>query len=162
MTLADIENHIFFGKYPCRLPVWWGHYGEIGAHPNLPKISGKKVVLRIEKRFNRFERVLAKIFKAPKEVRRPLDEKNSLLWQLADGTRKFENICSILDSVFNEDISPVIDRTFAGINLLKSKNLMTVLNEPYNGKWNIKKGITPVNQELNDLDPSLGITIEEE
>ena len=79
MSLADIENHVLFGKYPCRLPVWWGHYGEIGVHPNLPKISGKKVVLRIEKRFNKFERILAKLFKAPKEVRRPLDEKNSLL-----------------------------------------------------------------------------------
>ena len=39
---------------------------------------------------------------------------------------------------------------------------MTVLNEPYNGKWNINKGITPVNQELKELDPSLGITLEEE
>ena len=113
----------------------------------------------MRKRFNRFERLLAKLFKAPREVRRPLDEKNSLLWQLADGIEKFEEICSILDSVFNEDISPVIDRTFAGINLLKSKNLMTVLNEPYNGKWNVKKGIIPANQELQDLDPSLGIIV---
>ena len=120
------ESCPFWQKYPCRLPVWWGHYGEIGAHPNLPKISGKKVVLRIEKDLTDLNDYWLGYSRHLKKLDAHSDEKNSLLWQLADGTRKFENICSILDSVFNEDISPVIDRTFAGINLLKSKNLMTV------------------------------------
>ena len=161
MTLADIENHVLFGKYPCRLPVWWGHYGEIGVHPNLPKISGKKVVLRIEKDLTDLNGCWLGYSRHPKKLDAHSMKKIVYFGSLRM-VQENSNICSILDSVFNEDISPVIDRTFAGIKLLKSKNLMTVLNEPYNGKWNIKKGITPVNQELQDLDPSLGITVEEE
>ena len=116
--------------------------------PGIKDISGKKVVLRIEKKFNRLEKLLAKLFRAPKEIRRPLDTKNSMLWQLCDGTRKFEQICSILDSLYHEDISPVIHRTAAGISLLKEKNLLTILDESFTGKWSIGQGITPQNQTL--------------
>ena len=79
-----------------------------------------------------------------------------------DGSRSFEDICTILDSLYHEDISPVIDRTAAGINLLKSKNLMTLLSETFNGKWAIEPGITPNNQTLKPLDNDLGITTGEE
>ena len=85
-----------------------------------------------------------------------------MLWQLCDGSRTFEQICTVLDSLFHEDISPVIDRTAAGINLLKSKNLMTVLNESFSGKWAIDSGIVPNNQTLKPLDDDLGITTGEE
>ena len=162
MVLSGIENHIMYGKYPCRLPVWWGLFGDIGLEPEINNISGRKVILRIEKRFNRLEKLLAKIFRAPREIRRPLDEKNSMLWQLCDGTRKFEEICEILDALFHEDISPVIHRTAAGINLLKEKNLMTILNGEFTDKWPIGQGITPHNQNLKPLDESLGIIVEEE
>ena len=162
MVLSGIENHIMYGKYPCRLPVWWGLFGDIGLDPEINNISGRKVILRIEKRFNRLEKLLAKIFRAPKEIRRPLDEKNSMLWQLCDGTRKFEAICEILDALFHEDISPVIHRTAAGINLLKEKNLMTILDGEFTDKWPIGQGITPHNQNLKPLDESLGIIVEEE
>ena len=130
--------------------------------PEIKNIYGRKVILRIEKKFNRLEKLLAKIFRAPKEIRRPLDDKNSMLWQLCDGTRKFEDICKILDSLFHEDISPVIHRTAAGINLLKEKNLVTILNDEFTRKWSIGQGITPKNQTLNELDTSLGIIVEEE
>ena len=162
MSISGVNDHVMHGKYPCRLPVWWGYYGDIGVKPELKHISGRKVILRIEKRFNRFEKILAKLFRAPREVRRPLDEKNSMLWQLCDGTRKFEEICEILDSLYHEDIAPVIHRTAAGINLLKGKNLMTILNEEFTGKWSIEKGVTPTNQKLEPLDDKLGIILEEE
>ena len=102
------------------------------------------------------------MFRAPREIRRPLDVKNSMLWQLCDGTRKFEDICEILDGLFHEDIAPVIHRTAAGINLLKEKNLMTILNDQFTGKWSIAKGVTPSNQTLEPLDDKLGILLEEE
>ncbi|MBL6731470.1 MAG: hypothetical protein ISP82_00795 [Candidatus Poseidoniaceae archaeon] len=162
MAIHGVDKHEYSGLYPCRLPVWWGFYGKVGLRPRLDGISGKAVVLRIEKRFNRIEKVMAKLFRAPKEVRRPLDVKNSMLWQLCDGSRSFEDICTILDSLYHEDISPVIDRTAAGINLLKSKNLMTLLSESFNGKWAIEPGITPDNQTLKPLDNDLGITTGEE
>ena len=105
---------------------------------------------------------MAKILRAPKEIRRPLDQKNSMLWQLADGSRTFEEICSILDSLYHEDIAPVIHRTAAGINLLKSKNLLTVLDDEFTGKWNISPGETPPNQQLEELDEKLGLILQEE
>ena len=162
MTIHGLDEHELAGLYPCRLPVWWGFYGGEGVHPNIRGINGKSVVLRIEKRFNKIERIMAKLFRAPREVRRPLDVKNSMLWQLCDGTRNFQQVCTVLDSLYHEDISPVIDRTAAGINLLKSKNLMTVLTEPFTGKWVIDSGITPDNQTLQPLDKELGITTAEE
>ena len=162
MTIHGLDEHELAGLYPCRLPVWWGFYGGEGVHPNIRGINGKSVVLRIEKRFNKIERIMAKLFRAPREVRRPLDVKNSMLWQLCDGTRNFQQVCTVLDSLYHEDISPVIDRTAAGINLLKSKNLMTVLTEPFTGKWAIDSGITPDNQTLQPLDIELGITTAED
>ena len=97
MDLSGIESHVMYGKYPCRLPVWWGLFGEIGLDPEIKNIDGRKVILRIEKKFNRLEKVLAKLFRAPKEIRRPFDAKNSMLWQLCECSRKFEEICKILD-----------------------------------------------------------------
>ena len=162
MSIAGVNEHHMFDKFPCRLPVWWGYYGSIGVKPDIKGISGRKVILRIQKRFNRFERILAKIFRAPKEVRRPLDAKNSMLWQLCDGTRTFQEICQILDGLFHEDIAPVIHRTSAGIALLKEKNLITVLDTKFNNKWDIKQGVTPKNQFLEPLDETLDIILENE
>jgi hypothetical protein len=82
---------------------------------------------------------------------------NSLLWELCDGTRLFEEICGHMDSTFNEDIVPVMSRTSAGIDSLQSRNLMTLLNEPYARKWNTGPGIVPNHQKLGDLDGDLYI-----
>ena len=90
MKLIGIENHEMKDKYPCRLPVWWGNIGDIGAHPDIKGVTGRKVILRIEKRFTRIERLMAKVFRSPREVRRPLDWMNSLLWELCDGNNTFE------------------------------------------------------------------------
>ena len=162
MSISGIEDNPLYGKYPCRLPVWWGYHGEIRIHPSIAGISGRNVIMRIQKRFNKLEKIMAKILRAPKEIRRPLDQKNSMLWQLADGSRTFEEICSILDSLYHEDIAPVIHRTAAGINLLKSKNLLTVLDDKFTGKWNISPGETPPNQQLEELDEKLGLILQEE
>jgi hypothetical protein len=105
---------------------------------------------------------MAKLFRAPREVRRPLDSMNSLLWELCDGTKTFEDICSYLDLTFHEDIAPVVERTKRGIDSLKNQNLVTVLDLPFTGKWDIKRGIVPMNQTLTELDPKLNIDIEEE
>jgi len=162
MNLSGIEEHPLKNKYPCRLPVWWGYIGQAGSHPNIKGITGRKVVLRIQKRFNRLEKILAKLLKAPKEVRRPLDSMNSLLWELCNGKNSFEDICIILDSVFHEDISPVVERTRRGVEQLKSQNLLTILDQEFTGKWDIRSGKTPVNQTLGELNPELGIDTGEE
>jgi len=160
MELADADEHQYHGTFPCRLPVWWARVGEIGPHSDQNGITGKKIVLRIEKRFTRFERLLAKLLRAPKEVRRPLDSMNSMLWELADGTRTFQDICAAMDEVFHEDIAPVVVRTAAGIDALISRNLMTCLGQTFTQKWNIGPGQIPHQQKLGEVDEKMGYDIE--
>ena len=157
MEIADKDAHHYSGMYPCRVPVWWARFGEPERHPNLAGVTGRKVILRIEKRFNRFERMLAKIFRAPREVRRPLDPMNSMLWELCNGSRTFEEICEHMDDVFQEDMAPVVDRTAAGIDALKRRNLMTVLTSEFTHKWSIQPGEVPAHQPLAPLDGSMKI-----
>jgi len=157
--IIDSSNSSYAEKYPCRLPVWWGRYGDIGPHPEGSGISGRKIVIRIEKKFKKFESIFAKILRAPKELRRPLDKMNSLLWELCDGTRTFQEICQELDSTYHEEIAPVVNRTTLGIASLIANNLMLALDEPLAGKWNIGPGITPAGQTLDELDERLNIDI---
>ena len=91
--LAGIETHPLAQQYPCRVPVWWGRHGSVEQDSELIGVSGRLVTLRIAKNFKRYERWLAKILRAPKELRRPLDRMNSVLWELCDGSRTFEAIC---------------------------------------------------------------------
>jgi len=160
MNLADADSHQYSGFFPCRLPVWWGRVGSVGPHCIADGVSGKKIVLRIEKRFTRFEKILAKVLRAPREVRRPLDEMNSMLWELCDGSRSFQAICEHMNEVFKEDIAPAVDRTASGIDALKSRNLMTVLQEPFAGKWNIGPGTTPSNQTLQQDNGKISYDLE--
>ena len=160
MDIVDVSKHAYAGTYPCRVPVWWGRYGEAGAHPDLDGVSGRRIVLRIEKRFNRFERILARLFRAPREVRRPLDPKNSMLWELANGRRTFEEICYQMNEVFQEEMAPVVDRTASGIDALKRRNLMTVLSTEFTSKWSIGPGAVPEHQTLAALAEGMKIDAE--
>ena len=65
-----------------------------------------------------------------------------------------------MDSTFNEDIAPAVDRTAAGIDALKSRNLMTLLREPFTGKWLISPGTTPKNQTLAKVDENRKFDVE--
>jgi len=160
MEIADSDGHRYADAYPCRLPVWWARTGEPGPHIEQEGVTGMLIILRIEKRFNRFERILAKVMRAPREVRRPLDRMNSMLWELCDGSRSFQEVCSAMDATFNEDIAPPVDRTASGIDALKSRNLMTFLSEPFTGKWTISPGNTPIHQTLAEADERRGYDIE--
>ena len=112
---------------PIRLPVDWEYRGEAGIHPEIEGITGKEVVLLIEKRFTRFEKILAKILRAPKVVRRSMHHTQSMLWELIDGERNFAEICQIMDSLYHEDIAPVNDRIKAYLEVFVRLNVATVL-----------------------------------
>lgn len=129
--LVDLENSPLKHLYPTRIPVFWGRRGEPGPHPDREGITGRQIVIGIEKKFNRFERLLAKLFKAPKFLRRPLDEINSLLWEMMDGETTFETICKELDSTFQERISPVVDRCALAIEQFKRLGLAVMLEKPF-------------------------------
>jgi len=144
------------GAYPVRLPVWWGRRGAAGPHPELPDVTGRFIVIRHPKKFGRFEGFLAKIFRAPKELRRPLDDLNSLLWELCDGTRTFEEICELMDSTFNERIAPVEERTTAAITRFNQLGLIGLSKSPYDGEWERGPGFDP-SGELAPPDEKLNL-----
>ena len=111
---------------PVRLPVEWEYRGEPGLHPNIEGVTGREVVLLIEKRFTRFEKLLAKLMKAPKIVRRTMHYTQSMLWELIDGERNFTDICIIMKSVYHEDIAPVEDRIKAYLEVFVRLNVATI------------------------------------
>ena len=52
MALSGIENHIMYGKYPCRLPVWWGLFGDVGLDPEITHINGWFTINEREGKFS--------------------------------------------------------------------------------------------------------------
>ena len=112
---------------PIRLPVEWEYRGDAGIHPDIEEVTGREVVLLIEKKFTRFERLLARILRAPKVVRRTMHHTQSMLWELMDGQRNFEEICAIMESLYHEDIAPVEDRLKAYLEVFVRLNVATVL-----------------------------------
>ena len=112
---------------PIRLPVDWEYRGDAGIHPEIEGITGRQVVLLIEKKFTRFERLLARLLKAPKVVRRTMHSTQSMLWELMDGKRNFSEICTIMDSLYHEQIAPVDDRMKAYLEVFVRLNVATVL-----------------------------------
>ena len=144
------------GAYPVRLPVWWGRRGAAGPHPELPEITGRFIVIRHPKKFRRFEGLLARMFRAPKELRRPLDDMNSLLWELCDGTRSFEEICDLMDSTFNERIAPVAERTTAALTRFNQLGLIGLSKRPFDGEWERGPGFDP-SGELAPPDEKLNL-----
>ena len=143
-------------SYPVRLPVWWGRRGPVGPHPELEGVTGRFVVIRHPKKFRRFEGFIARLFRAPNELRRPLDDMNSLLWELCDGTRTFEEICDLMDSTFNERIAPVAERTTAAITKLNHLGLIGLSRIEFDGEWQHGTGIDP-SGELDLPDEKLGL-----
>jgi len=133
--LEGLEKHPLNEQYPIRMPVYWGYRGESKRSLPLSGVSGREVVIVIEKTPTKLERLLMRIFKGPGVLKIPLREKNSILWQLCDGSKTFTEICEIMDSVFNEDISPVIQRTALALEQLKEKRLLILVEDPRDVVW---------------------------
>ena len=148
MDLIDLEHHPLADKYPVRLPVWWCRTGESGPHPEVEGVTGKTIILRFEKKFGRIERLFAKLMKAPRELRRPLLDKNSVLWELCNGKRTFAEICHCMNDTFHEEVSPVVHRTLAGIKVFIGLNVMKFVDQKESIQWNTKPGSIPAGQTL--------------
>ena len=148
MELSDLHQHPLANKYPVRLPVWWCRTGEAGPHPTVDGCTGKRIVLRFEKKFGKIERIFAKLMKAPHELRRPLLEKNSVLWELCNGQRTFAQICEHMNSTFHEEVSPVVHRTQAGIQVFIGLNVMRFVDNVDDILWETIPGRIPNGQIL--------------
>ncbi|RPG79512.1 MAG: hypothetical protein CBC77_002575 [Euryarchaeota archaeon TMED117] len=151
MELSTVEQHPWAKMFPTRLPVWWCRTGESKSHPDLEGVTGKTVILRFEKKFGRIEKIAAKLFRAPKELRRPLLDKNSVLWELCNGKRTFEEICQHMSETYHEEVSPVVHRTQAGLQVFINLNVLRLVSDSTSVNWNTKPGHIPPNQQLDDV-----------
>ena len=87
-------------------------------------ISDRQVVIIIQKEFNRFEWLLARLTGAPRLLRRPLDRLNSGLWDLIDGNRTLSEIIQIMEDCYEEEIIPARQRCSASISKLIELNVV--------------------------------------
>ena len=153
-------NQIPRESFPTRAAVWWGRRGPAGPHPDVNGCTGRMILIRHPKTLSKLESMIARLTKAPKELRRPLDDMNSLLWELMDGTRSLQQINQLMDSTFHERIAPVNERVEASVTNLVSLGLAIVRATPLNGEWDTSSLHDP-SGSLPGPDKSLGI-IEEE
>jgi hypothetical protein len=107
--------------YPVRNPVRWVRENE-------------RIVLIYKKDFTRFEKKLHNKIGGPEDIRRPLDEKGTRIWELCDGQHTLEDICSEMDELFHEEIEPVLDRVWKFLELLLQLNLIRLETEPVKPK----------------------------
>jgi len=123
--------------FPTRSPVEWHTIGEIGPHPQIVGITGKQVIIVIEKQDRGFEGMVSKLIRAPRKLKRPLDDLNSLFWELMDGSRDLKTITKIMDSTFHERIAPVSDRLSASLVKFLELNLVVLLESEFDNSWDI-------------------------
>lgn len=122
-----MKINIGIDSIPTHVPCLWEH----GISYDTPSkilephgISDRQVVILIEKDFNRLEYILAKLTKAPRLLRRPLDRLNSALWDLIDGDRTLSQIIQIMEDCYKEEIIPAKERCLTSITNLMDLNLV--------------------------------------
>ena len=159
----------FKEMYPTRCPVWWARRGLVELKRDDLGVTGRLVVIRmwkesieskgIAKLFQFFEKIMFKITKGPRELRRTLDDMNSLLWELSDGSRTFNEICQIMDEIFAEHISPVEERTAIALRQFETLGFLVMLKEKFDGSWPNGPGINIPNNPLPDPAEKLELDI---
>ena len=107
------------------------------AHVNWILGDDGMVVIVVKKEFGKIERRLAKIFSAPSDVRRPLDDMNTELWLLMDGKNTLADIIHMMDKLFDERISPVSERVCKSIAEFVELGLAVLVRDPMTIDWSI-------------------------
>lgn len=87
------------------------------------------IVLTYPKSFTRFERFLHKRIGGPDVIRRPLDKKGTMIWELCDGEHTVHDICTETYKAFKEDIEPVLTRVWGFLEHLLILGLITIETE---------------------------------
>lgn len=112
---------------PIRLPVLWY------INPD------NTVTIEYDKKFSWFESVLSNILKSPKILKRPLDNLNSQLWILMDGTNNIGNLVSKMESLFQEEIIPAENRINKSIDTFLDLGLITIITTKEEITWDNEK-----------------------
>tara|TARA_A100001234_G_scaffold172632_1_gene154038 strand:- start:51 stop:422 length:372 start_codon:yes stop_codon:yes gene_type:complete len=112
-------------NYPVRAQVSWYLNKE------------KFVSIIIEKKFSRFESVIARLTQAPKNLIRNLDDMNSRLWILMDGNNSIIELIETMDKEFNERIYPSAERVILSIEQFLDLGLVHIISKNDKVYWNI-------------------------
>ena len=118
----EMNNEII----PIRVDVEWRH---------LPKGN---VIIFQKKKLSRMEEKIAKMFNAPKQVKRELDEMNSSLWLLMDGTKTLFEIIFEMEKTYTERIIPANERVIKSIRNFVEMGLVRIVKLGDETNWNIQ------------------------
>jgi hypothetical protein len=103
----------------------------------LEGVTGRCVIIIHEKNYSRIEGILAKVMRAPSQLKRPLDDLNSMLWELMDGSRTKSEITEILEQTFHERMIPASHRVAMSIQEMIDLGLVIPLPSQFRGQWDI-------------------------
>jgi hypothetical protein len=108
--------------YPVRNPVKW-------------RMEGGRAIIIYKKDLGRVEKKIQKVIGGPENIRRPLDDKGTDIWQMCDGEHTLLQICEEMDKKYKEEMEPVIKRVGRFIEMLLSLNLISLKTpEEMNGE----------------------------
>jgi len=110
---------------PTRAPVHWS-FDNRGL-----------VTIKHEKSMGAFERFISKFFNAPKTISRPLDEMNTHLWLLMDGTHTLSQIIIEMDNKFAEQVAPVSERISMSISGFINLGLAVLIRSSEELTWDV-------------------------
>jgi len=102
------------------------------------------IEISLDKNLSMIEQKISTILGAPTFVRRPMDEMNSALWLLMDGSRSVRSIIEEMDEQFDEMISPVNERVSRSIAQFVELGLVILTRSENDFDWNIGP-----NEDLN-------------
>ena len=92
------------------------------------QLSSKgNVIISQKKQLSIIEEKIAKMFNAPKEVKRELDEMNSSLWLLMDGKKTLFEIILEMEKKYTERIVPANERIIKSIKKFVDLGLVRIV-----------------------------------
>ena len=104
-------------KVPVRVPV------------KFEEQDDGTVVLVYKKVFTRLEGWIFRRLGGVEDIRRPLDEMGTDIWNLCDGEHNVGEICKIMHDKYGEDLEPVAPRCWTFVKMLSDRNLVLILHK---------------------------------
>ena len=80
---------------------------------------------------------------------------NSLIWELSDGTLDFQTIVHHLNASFEEEATPVVERSTAAIRGFVALGVMKLLPSAGEVPWSTEPGAVPLEQNLEERDADM-------
>ena len=80
---------------------------------------------------------------------------NSLLWELSDGTRDFQTIVHHLNQAYEEEATPVIERSTAAVRGFVALGVMKLMPSDGEVPWSTEPGLVPSGQSIEPKGPDM-------